>query len=59
MYPRIVSTYFCTYMSTYQPNINMFIKFVMPCGILTMGHVSQYKIIQVFQLNVLDYFQNT
>ncbi len=28
----------------------------MPHGIFTLGHVSQYKIIQTFELNVLDYF---
>jgi hypothetical protein len=26
-------------------------------GIFTLGHVSQYNIIQAFELNVLDYFK--
>jgi hypothetical protein len=29
----------------------------MPRGIFTLGHVPSYKIIQVFELNVLDYFK--
>jgi hypothetical protein len=30
----------------------------MPHGIFTSGHMSQYKIIQAFELNVLDFFLN-
>jgi len=28
----------------------------MPCDMFTLGHVPQYKIIQTFELNVLDYY---
>ncbi len=29
----------------------------MPHGIFTLGHMSLYKIIQIFEFNVLDYFK--
>ncbi len=29
----------------------------MPCGIFTLGHMSSYKIIQTFKLNVPYYFK--
>jgi len=41
MYPRFAGTYLCTYLGTFQPNINNFIKlFLMPRDIFTLDHVS-------------------
>jgi hypothetical protein len=48
-----------TYLHTYWLNIIILydIHLKMSCGIFTLGHVSQYKIIQTFELNVLNYFK--
>jgi hypothetical protein len=54
MLPKFVDPY----LHTYQLNINIFyeIHLKVSRGIFTLGHVSSYKIIQTFELNILDYF---
>jgi len=56
---KFIGPYLNTYLNTYQLNINIFyeIHFKVPHGVFTLGHVSSYKIIERFELNVVETFK--
>jgi len=55
---RFVGIYLCTCLSTYQLNIIFLLNSLkVTCSIFTLGHMSEYKIIQAFEMNVLNYFE--